>query len=68
MTTSQLLIAAKSSLAFSITDQEGETWCPNGNPLDELNQIIPGRNYGFPPRHEKWLPNLISEPLKTRAR
>src|SRR5438132_10346970 len=44
------------------TDQEGETWMPNGNPLDELNHIIPGRNYGFPPRHEKWLPNLISEP------
>jgi putative heme-binding domain-containing protein len=43
------------------TDQEGETWCPNGNPLDELNHIIPGRNYGFPPRDEKWLPNLVSE-------
>lgn len=47
-----------------LTDQEGETWCPNGNPLDELNHIIPGRNYGFPPRHEKWLPNLTStEPV-----
>jgi putative heme-binding domain-containing protein len=45
-----------------VTDQEGETWCPNGNPLDEFNHIIPGRNYGFPPRHEKYLPNLISEP------
>jgi len=45
-----------------MTDQEGETWCPNGNPLDELNHIIPGRHYGFPPRHEKWLPNLVSEP------
>src|SRR5438876_1889689 len=45
-----------------VTDQEGETWCPNGNPLDELNHIIPGRNYGFPPRHEKYLPHLISEP------
>jgi putative heme-binding domain-containing protein len=43
------------------TDQEGETWCPNGNPLDELNHIIAGRNYGFPPQHEKWLPNLASE-------
>jgi putative heme-binding domain-containing protein len=45
-----------------VTDQEGETWCPNGNPLDEINHIIPGRNYGFPPRHEKWLPDLVSEP------
>jgi putative heme-binding domain-containing protein len=45
-----------------VTDQEGATWCPDGNPLDELNHIIPGRNYGFPPRHEKYLPNLISEP------
>ena len=44
------------------TDQEGETWMPNGNPLDELNHIIPGRNYGFPPRHERWLPDLVSEP------
>ena len=44
------------------TDQEGATWCDNGNPLDEVNQIILGKNYGFPPRHEKWLPNLISEP------
>ncbi len=45
-----------------VTDQEGETWCPSGNPLDELNHIIPGRNYGFPPRQEMYLPNLISEP------
>jgi putative heme-binding domain-containing protein len=45
-----------------MTDQEGETWMPNGNPLDELNHIVPGRHYGFPPPHEKWLPNLISEP------
>lgn len=42
------------------TDQEGETWMPDGNPLDELNHIVFGRNYGFPPRHEKWLPNLQS--------
>jgi len=44
------------------TDQEGETWLPNGNPLDELNHIVDGRNYGFPPRHELWLPDLLSEP------
>ncbi len=45
-----------------VTDQEGATWCPDGNPLDELNHIIPGRNYGFPPRHDTYLPTLISEP------
>lgn len=44
------------------TDQEGETWMPNGNPFDELNHIIPGQNYGFPPRHDQWLPGLVSEP------
>lgn len=44
------------------TDQEGETWMPNGNPLDELNHIVAGRNYGFPPRHDQWLPDLVSEP------
>ena len=43
------------------TDQEGETWCPNGNPLDELNHIVRGHNYGFPPRHERWLPHLKSD-------
>ncbi len=45
-----------------VTDQEGETWCPDGNPLDELNHIVLGRNYGFPPRHEHYLPDLVSEP------
>ena len=45
-----------------VTDQEGATWCPDGNPLDELNHIVLGRNYGFPPRHEKYLPELVSEP------
>ncbi|HEV3165227.1 MAG TPA: ThuA domain-containing protein [Isosphaeraceae bacterium] len=44
------------------TDQEGETWLPGGNPLDELNHIIPGRHYGFPPRNEKHLPNVADEP------
>lgn len=43
------------------TDQEGETWMPNGNPLDELNHIVQGRNFGFPPRHDRWLPGLESE-------
>jgi len=44
------------------TDQEGATWLPNGNPLDELLHIQPGRHYGFPPRHPKYLPNVIDEP------
>jgi putative heme-binding domain-containing protein len=44
-----------------MSDQEGETWCPNGNPLDELNHIRRGKHYGFPPRHERWLPGLVSE-------
>jgi putative heme-binding domain-containing protein len=44
------------------TDQEGATWCPNGNPFDELLHIQPGRHYGFPPRHPKYLPNVIDEP------
>lgn len=44
------------------TDQEGATWLPNGNPLDELLQIQTGRHYGFPPRHPKFLPNVIDEP------
>ena len=44
------------------TDQEGATWLPNGNPLDELLHIVPGRHYGFPPRHPKYLPGVIDEP------
>lgn len=45
-----------------ITDQEGATWLPNGNPFDELLHIQKGRHYGFPPRHPKHLPNVIDEP------
>lgn len=44
------------------TDQEGATWLPNGNPLDELLHIEPGKHYGFPPRHPKHLPNVRDEP------
>jgi len=44
------------------TDQEGATWVPNGNPLDELLHIEAGRHYGFPPRHPRWLPNVVDEP------
>lgn len=44
------------------SDQEGATWLPNGNPLDELLHIQKGRHYGFPPRHPKHLPNVIDEP------
>jgi putative heme-binding domain-containing protein len=56
------------SLAFNeagdlfCTDQEGATWLPNGNPLDELLHIQQGRHYGFPPRHPKYLPGVIDEP------
>jgi len=45
-----------------VTDQEGATWLPNGNPYDELLHIQTGRHYGFPPRHPKHLPNVIDEP------
>lgn len=44
------------------TDQEGETWMPDGNPFDELNHIKAGRNYGFPPAHDRWLPGVVTEP------
>lgn len=45
-----------------VTDQEGATWRPDGNPLDELLHIQTGRHYGFPPRHPKHLPNVVDEP------
>ena len=44
------------------TDQEGATWLPNGNPLDELLYIQPGRHYGFPPRHPRFLQGVVDEP------
>ncbi|HKB00771.1 MAG TPA: ThuA domain-containing protein [Gemmataceae bacterium] len=44
------------------TDQEGATWLPNGNPLDELLHLQKGRHYGFPPRHPRHLPKVIDEP------
>ncbi|HEY0454845.1 MAG TPA: hypothetical protein VGE41_00615, partial [Verrucomicrobiae bacterium] len=56
------------SLAFNAagdlfaTEQEGATWLANGNPFDELLHITPGRHYGFPPRHPKYLPGVIDEP------
>ena len=45
-----------------VTDQEGATWLPNGNPFDELLHVQPGRHYGFPPRHPRHLPGVIDEP------
>ncbi|MBA3452315.1 MAG: ThuA domain-containing protein, partial [Deltaproteobacteria bacterium] len=46
------------------SDQEGATWLPNGNPFDELLHIKRDsvRHYGFPPRHPKYLPDVIDEP------
>src|SRR5688572_18104398 len=44
------------------TDQEGATWLPNGNPMDELLHIQRGKHYGFPPRHPKHLPTVRDEP------
>jgi putative heme-binding domain-containing protein len=43
------------------TDQEGYTWGP-GNPFDKLLQILPGRHYGFPPRNDRYLPDVVDEP------
>ena len=45
-----------------MTEQEGATWLPNGNPFDELLHIEKGRHYGFPPRHPRHLPDVIDEP------
>jgi putative heme-binding domain-containing protein len=45
-----------------MTEQEGATWLPNGNPFDELVFIERGRHYGFPPAHPKHLPGVIDEP------
>lgn len=39
-----------------VSDQEGATWLPNGNPFDELLYIQRGRHYGFPPRHPRHNP------------
>lgn len=47
------------------TEQEGATWLPNGNPLDELLWIRPDRHYGFPPRHPQHNPGVIDEPSVT---
>lgn len=44
------------------TDQEGETWLPGGNPLDELNHVERGRHYGWPPRHPEYLPRNPDTP------
>lgn len=45
-----------------VTDQEGATWLPNGNPFDEFLHIEKGRHYGFPPRHPQHLPTVNDEP------
>src|SRR2546430_9086243 len=55
------ILAFNSAGDLFCTDQEGATWLPNGNPFDELLHIQPGRHYGFPPRHPKYLPDVIDE-------
>ncbi|MCU0720465.1 MAG: hypothetical protein MUC83_12225, partial [Pirellula sp.] len=55
------------------TEQEGATWMPNGNPLDELlhirldgsfpkSNVIQKRHFGFPPFHPKHNPGVVDEP------
>ena len=44
------------------TDQEGETHLHGANPLDELDHIVPGRHYGWPPRHDEYLRAVRDEP------
>jgi putative heme-binding domain-containing protein len=55
-------LAFDSSGELFATDQEGETWLPGGNPLDELLHIEKGRHYGFPPAHPQHLPDVFDEP------
>jgi putative heme-binding domain-containing protein len=55
-------LALNASGDLFCSDQEGATWLPNGNPFDELLHIVPGRHYGFPPRHPRLLPGVIDEP------
>lgn len=45
-----------------VSDQEGATWLPNGNPFDELLYIQRGRHYGFPPRHPRHNPTPFDMP------
>lgn len=44
------------------TDQEGATWLPNGNPLDELLHVQRNKHFGFPPRHPRHNPSVLDEP------
>lgn len=45
-----------------VSDQEGATWLPNGNPFDELLHIRHGRHYGFPPQHPRHNPTPFDMP------